>query len=212
MTRARVGILGDQFPLHRFAGVGKKLQQMRPGNFRPLPDGRGESFVAGGAQHQRRIAEFRECRAGIAGGAQRDLAVAAFHQHVGHGLGQHFAPGNGEQMRLALGSRSLHQRRLVDPFGMGEDGARNIDRVVERQAAHDPGRRVGHAGEEMAEARARRRFDLAQQPRHHVVEQRDLVIGQMAGRADEQVGHPTQRDGAVADLLAAERAFEVIDQ
>ena len=56
-----------------------------------------------GPPHQRRIAGLRQLGSGIAGEAQHDVAVAAAHQHVGDRRLDLIAPGDRQQMRLALG-------------------------------------------------------------------------------------------------------------
>ena len=58
--------------------------------------------------------------------------VAALDQDVRHHFGQR-SPGNREQMTLALGSRVLHQCRIVQPHRLRQDRRGDFYCVVERQ-------------------------------------------------------------------------------
>jgi hypothetical protein len=113
---------------------------------------------------------------------------------------------------LTLGSRVLRQRIVVESRGAGQDRRRHFDRVVERQRADHPARRIGNPGEPAAECRTGRKFDVFDQHAHDSVEQVDLVVGKAARTVDEEIGDAPQQLGALRNILAREHPFELVDQ
>ena len=92
-------------------------------------------------------------------------------------------------MLLALPAGVLHQARIIEPLGLLEHRARDIDLVVESQCPDDPRRRVADRCEADREQRPRRHLDLDRQTDENVVEQRDLLLAALRRADDEEVGN-----------------------
>ena len=123
-------------------------------------------------------------------------------QRIGDDLGQPPAPGDREQMLLALGLRELDQIVGRKPRRFGQHRPRNRNLVILRQAADHGRRRLLDGGELRAhfgERNARRdigqraQLDGPDQPFQHVAEQLDLFAGIAVGGHQKQVGDLPQR-------------------
>ena len=75
-----------------------------------LADKDGKIAVLGRASHQSTEAKIGKSGADVVDDRMQDLAVAAFHECVGHGFAQLPALRNREQMPLALAAGVGHQR------------------------------------------------------------------------------------------------------
>ncbi len=138
--------------------------------------------------------------------------VAAIHQNIRDSFGQRASCGNRQQVALALGSRGLHQRGVIEPRRVLQNRCGHFDRVVEGQRADHLGGRVGELGEPASKSRTGGKFDLSDQHAHDVVEQVDLIVGKLARTVGEKIGDAPQDFGTLCQIFASQHAFELIDQ
>src|SRR5579863_5689337 len=87
-------------------------------------------------------------------------------------------------MALALGSCVCHQRFGVDPFGLPEHRAGDVDRIVKSELVDDLDRRVVAGSELVCEPHARRDFDIFGKPSDDFAKGPDLILGIAAGNQD----------------------------
>ena len=128
--------------------------------------------VALGAVDQPGKAALGQLRAGIVDGRLDHLVIAALDQHVGDGIGEHLAPGDRHQMRLALAARGLDQRLVVEPHRLRQHGTGDLDDVVEGERADGLRRRGVDRRQAVGEQGLGRNLDMLDQALEHVVEQR----------------------------------------
>ena len=117
--------------------------------------------------------------------------IAARHQHVGDRLLERLSLRDREQMRLALGADVGDQGVRLEPLGLPQDRAGDLDRIVEGEFVDDIDRGIVEAGQPLRELRAGRDFDLVREPSDHLAEGPDLVVAIAAG--DHQIGGMPQR-------------------
>ena len=150
-------------------------------------------------------------RTAVLRGAQDNLCVAAIDQDVGHRRAERLAPGNREQMLLALLAGVLDQSRVVQSLGLRQDRTRHIDFVIERKPANDVRRRRLDRRQACGQEGARRNLDFDDELVEHGIEERKLAFG-MLGRADnEQVGDVAQQGAVIADTAARDRGLDLLE-
>lgn len=165
-----------------------------------------------GALHQTGHAAARERRAGILRHGAQHLPAAAVDQHVGNRLRDARAPGDREQMLLALRLGDADQVVVGQSFGERENGSRDLDAVLVRQASHQLGRRERVGGQPSAQSGTRPGADLFDQPADDVIEQLDLGSVQVLGIFHEQIGHPAQGLDALRARSRLHHAFQLLEQ
>ena len=123
-------------------------------------------------------------------------------------------------LRCAIASRCCwlwvaavrHQVAVVEARRVAQHRLRHANVVVARRIADDAGRRVGDAREAAGELGARVLLDRGGEPLDHVVEQRDVVLGEGVRARDEQVGDAPKRGLALLLRLGGERVLDLVDQ
>ena len=157
-------------------------------NVGPLADLLGQIAVAFRALDQRREAALRQLGRLVVGDVSHHLGVAAADQHVGDRLADVLAPGDGREMRLTLGPGQFDQFALLQPWRLRQHRAGHGDVVVVGELAHQLARRVGDRRQRVRHFGARLGLDLDDQAAQHVVEQADMVFGEVRRAVDEQIG------------------------
>ena len=144
-------------------------------------------------------------------------------QRLGDDLGQPPAPGDRQQMLLALGLRQLDQVLGRQPRQFGQHRPRNRDLVIVGQAADHVGGRLldgselrAHFGERdpRGDIGQRAQLDGPDQPFEHVAEQLDLFAGIAVGGQQKQVGDLLQliQMFSVNSALTAASTSSAIDR
>jgi hypothetical protein len=155
---------------------------------------------------------LREARTAV----RRDLArhdhVAALDQHAGHLLAELGASGDRREVRLALGTGDGDQLVLAEAVRPLQHRTGDFDRVVMREAADQPLRRILHAGDALGELAHRLQFDLPGELLEHVVEHAGLRLADARRGHDEQVGHAAKHLGAPFARAALDGGFEFAEQ
>src|SRR5437667_293615 len=82
-------------------------------------------------------------------------------------------------------ARDLDQGRLVQALRLRQHGAGDLDDLVERERADDPGRRGCDRRQPVGEQRLGRRLDLFDQALEYVVEQPHMIVGVVHRIVDE---------------------------
>ena len=110
--------------------------------------------------------------------------------------------------------RALDQGRVVEPLGLRQHRSRDLDRVVEREPAHHPRRRVGDASARRWPKAARADdVDLLDQAAHARRRTARSARPRTCPAPDtKQIGHAPQGLGALPDVRLRERVLELIDQ
>ena len=164
-------------------------------NIRPQQDLLSQHAVGFCALDQGAKALIGQARAAILGHAMHDLAVAAAQQHVGHGLRDPGPSANGEQMRLTLALCNVGEIGVGQSIHPLEQGARDRDIVVVREASHRFDRRLANGREPAREFGACRGLDLADQSAEHQIEQPDVIVVEAARPIEKKGGHPFEGRG-----------------
>jgi hypothetical protein len=115
-------------------------------------------------------------------------------------------------MTLAFGPRALDERRFAQIFRLFQDRTRDFDRVVQRKKVQGAAGRVGQGRETVSKLGPDAGIYDADQPAHHVIEQRRLLGLGKAMTRREQIGDPPHHLRLAAQILACDRSFELIDQ
>jgi hypothetical protein len=108
-------------------------------------------------------------------------------------------------MTLALGQGVLHQRCVIQPRRVRQDRSGHFNNIVKRQRADHFPRGVGRHGKPASESRAGGNFDAFDELSHHVIEQIDLIFGELARTVHEQVSDLPQDFRAPQDILVRQR-------
>ena len=87
-------------------------------------------------------------------------------------------------MRLALRARDAQQVVLVE-LRLLEHRTGNRDVIAVRERAHDVRRRVRHRRNASREFGERLGLDLLDEIAHHIVEQLDVFVGELAGAVEK---------------------------
>ena len=94
-------------------------------------------------------------------------------------------------MGLALGPGVGDEGANIEPLGVPQDRARDIDRVVKGKLADDIERCVIGAGQSPCELDPGRQFDLLGEAADGFAKNPDLVLGKPSG--NQQIGRMPQR-------------------
>ena len=95
---------------------------------------------------------------------------------------------------------------------MQQDGSGNFNQIIGCKNANDVWWRVGKPGDPVAELRAGGALDIFEKLAHDIVEQLDLIFGEIARSDDEEVGHTPQYFRPPRDILAGQYVFEIVNQ
>ena len=178
-----------------------------PGNILAQAELLGENGIAFGPLDHVQEAEIRETRAIIAGDGVHDLLIAARHQHVRDRLLDRFSLRDRQHMGLALGADVGNQGVGLEPPGLPQDGAGDLDLIVKGKLVDDIDRGIVEAGQPPCELRARRDLNLVGEPPDHLAEGPDLVVAVAAG--DHQIGGMPQRPHAAFGRSSRDRLVEI---
>ena len=158
------------------------------------PELLGEDGIAVRPLDHVQKAEIRKTRAVVVRDRTHDFLVAARHQHVRDRFLDRFSFRDREHMRLAFGADIGHQSGGLEPLGLPQHGAGDLDRIVKGKLVDDVDRRAVEAGQPLGKLRAGRDFDLVRQPPDDLAEGPYLVVAVAAG--DQQIGGMPQRPRA----------------
>ncbi len=117
-----------------------------------------------------------ETSAGVLGCSKQDLLVATLDQDLGYCFRQFSALRNCKEVGLSFDSRIFKQRFLVQAFGLAEDGAGYLDRIIGRKFTNDARWRLCKWGKTHSEKRLCGNLDFDGQADEHVVKQKDLIF------------------------------------
>ena len=159
---------------------------------RSTRDGNRERFVLFGPLHRFHQAEAGKPCAPVCRDLAHDVGVAAADQDVRDLFVDGGAAGDGGEMGLALGFGDLDKVAVRERIGSSENRAGDLDVVVMRQPADDPGWGAIDGSEPAAELDQRLALDLLDQVAHQLVEQRDVIVGVGIGASQEQIRHLLQ--------------------
>ena len=115
-------------------------------------------------------------------------------------------------MLLALGLGVLDQRHVVELLRLRQNGARHLDRIVEREPAYQLRRRVRDCGQPVGERRPCGLLDIGDEMAEDPVEHRNMVAGEMARSEHEEVGDATQRLFAALGGAVRKRVFKLANE
>lgn len=202
------------FKLHPygFRGACHQGEQHVRRNIRPLAETGGKPVIVLGALHQHGKAETGKSRAFVADGADYDVAVTAFDQHRGDDLAQRRAARHRQQVALPFLRRQLDERLVVEPRRLRQHRAGDFDGIVERQRANRLRRRIGNRCQPGRQQYLRGLFDLGGKPPDHVIEQRDVVLGEPRRAEHEQIGDPLQDLRTPFRRAVGDGVFEFADE
>ena len=181
-------------------------------NVRTQADAGRKAVVAFGAIDQPCETALGEFGAGIVDRALNHLVIAALDQHVSDRAAQHLAGRNRHQMGLALVPRGLDQGFVVEALRLGQHGSCDLDQIVERQRADGQRRRAIDRSQPIGKQRFGGGFDVVHQALEHIVEQGDLIVGELDGAADEEIGDPAQRFNTAGDGSVGQRGLQFVEQ
>jgi len=112
------------------------LEQM-PGNVLPQTELLCQNGIAFSPRDHVQKAEVRKTRAVVTCDGVHNFLIATRHQHVCDRLLDEFSFRDREQMRLALGAGVGDQSVRLEPLGLLEYGAGDIDRIVKGKFMDD---------------------------------------------------------------------------
>ena len=145
----------------------------------------------------------------IIGKVADHFTVAAFDQDVGDGFADFGAAGDREQMCLTFALGNFDQRLVVEALRQSEQGAGYGDVVVLRQLTHDTGRSIVHRRKLYRKLGACFGFDLGNQLAEDVVEKLNMIVIEVRGAIDKQIGDPLQRRGALFPRAVLQHVFQL---
>src|SRR2546423_696837 len=111
---------GYKLLAHGLRSLREQLDEEMPRKLGPRADAGGKAVVPIGTLDKLRETEFRKSGSAISSGAQRDLLVPTFDQHVGDLLAQRLSPRDREQVVRAHFHRVFDQGRIVETLGLRE--------------------------------------------------------------------------------------------
>ena len=202
-----VGAFAFQPLLYVVRRLCDQLLENVPGNVLAQAESLGENGIAVGPLDHVQKAEIRETGAIVSGDGVHDFLIAARHQHIRDQLLDRFSFRDREQMGLALGADVGNQRVSLEPPGLLQDGAGDIDLIVKGELVDDIDRGIVEAGQPPCQLRARRDFNLVRQPPDDLAEGPYLVVTVAAG--DHQIGRMPQRPHAAFGRSSRYRLVEI---
>ena len=115
-------------------------------------------------------------------------------------------------MLLAVGRGRIGQAGVVQPRRVAQNRLGHADIMIGGEVAHHARRRVRDAAEPARELGARVLLDRRGEPLQQVVEQRDVIVGEIVRARDEQIGDAPKRGRTLLFRPGGERVFDFVDQ